>query len=1093
MTDHPDDTLLDDDVEEHDFNFDNEKEEALLADNEFDSFIEEHPKEESLHPNGASEIEHLDQEEDVLDIGIAEEDIVENELVSVPNTLDESVYFDSGNENIVDSDSITVAETGDEKVSEPEQISDVGNNEREGEMENDIPTVRSSAEDSLLDDEKHISSEKIEEISSKPTVISLRKQDKKSYDDLPDLAKVIELVQPHGTSRRRKHGKPLQPFVKKNRPPDFAKVNKHEDPNERNDRRSDYSYHRGGKDETRSNDESKRVYSFDGQSDTSMEIINQSQRVTEVRSSHNFVSEYKNFSTQSLIPRSDMRVERPIVTTVQITQERYQIAGDFQMIRPPMENSCQPLMRPFEQNRLFQPRGALPPSTSHQMPQPPGQFAGNHFPGVRPLMPPPNTDNYNRPILLPPRAPHPMPRRPLLPPSGPGLLPQPIRQRFPPHGGPPGQHNFVAPFMSPNGPPPAPAYHHNYQQNRSQFGLNSTPPFSQNFSRPPPFSQPPPSHNSATNGPYYSGNMPHMSNPNPADSNSIYQSRPPPPINPSGHFPRMPNDGSHSVMFQQSSQRVIRMPPLHSNVNENPQCVMNNSGGIGPPSSADYYVKESITTTSSAYLPPPVINQPPPPGVPACQSAATVPYGGDASHLGNNQVEYNRPSRDHYYADQFRDKYSHHPRDDYHFQNEKVSRDRDHDSQYLKRNSSSSINDDSSTKRYRYNYSNDKSNDDDEETEYRKKVEHQKKMREKFVQMKEEQRLKNQMQNFIQNNIKGVLQRREQLLRKNETDSNATTRFVNAKTKEDNYRSEEFTRNRNFSSVGNTGDKPCTKMSPPRKQFDVKKPLNNARNATYSGDETRASPPMTLRHQNNDAIKMKDVPERVKIDDEKNDVKNSTKQLHKVVKIKYKDGTVALKSFPVTGPTKRNTSSIDKSNAIDFLNVTVQEDDNNTNSTRRRMVISKQTSASGENNGASSRNENIIVESVRKGVTQSSVPLAQRFSNLKSTQKNETDQDSSMPVAVKSKNRLVISHEEKMRTVWIKNISPNTKTSLVQKIAATCGTIKRMSWIPGMGQYNEAKITFSTVDEAKKFIHNYHRKTIDTSLILVTSMLSDNK
>lgn len=39
---------------------------------------------------------------------------------------------------------------------------------------------------------------------------------------------------------------------------------------------------------------------------------------------------------------------------------------------------------------------------------------------------------------------------------------------------------------------------------------------------------------------------------------------------------------------------------------------------------------------------------------------------------------------------------------------------------------------------------------------YRKKVESQKKLREKFVQMKEEQRLKNQMQSFIQNNIKGI-------------------------------------------------------------------------------------------------------------------------------------------------------------------------------------------------------------------------------------------------------------------------------------------------------------------------------------------------
>lgn len=38
---------------------------------------------------------------------------------------------------------------------------------------------------------------------------------------------------------------------------------------------------------------------------------------------------------------------------------------------------------------------------------------------------------------------------------------------------------------------------------------------------------------------------------------------------------------------------------------------------------------------------------------------------------------------------------------------------------------------------------------------YCQKVESQKQLREKLVQMKEEQRLKNQMQNFIQNNIKG--------------------------------------------------------------------------------------------------------------------------------------------------------------------------------------------------------------------------------------------------------------------------------------------------------------------------------------------------
>lgn len=36
-----DDTLLEDDVEEHDFNFDNEKEDALLAETEFDTFVDE--------------------------------------------------------------------------------------------------------------------------------------------------------------------------------------------------------------------------------------------------------------------------------------------------------------------------------------------------------------------------------------------------------------------------------------------------------------------------------------------------------------------------------------------------------------------------------------------------------------------------------------------------------------------------------------------------------------------------------------------------------------------------------------------------------------------------------------------------------------------------------------------------------------------------------------------------------------------------------------------------------------------------------------------------------------------------------------------
>lgn len=298
-----------------------------------------------------------------------------------------------------------------------------------------------------------------------------------------------------------------------------------------------------------------------------------------------------------------------------------------------MENSCQPLIRPFERNRTFQSRGPLPPHATHQMPRLPGQLTGNGFHGIRSLMPSSNSDNYNRPALLAPRAPHPMHRRPLLPPSGPGLLPQPISQRFPPHAGPPPQHNFAPPFIGPGGSPAVLAHHHNYQQTRPQFGLNSAPTFPQNFSRPPPFSQPPPPLGSV-NGPYYMGNMPHMPNSGPPTPNSVYQNRPPP----LGHFQRMPNDNSHSVVFQQSSQRIIRMPPLHTNVNNNPQCVMNNTGGVAQPSSGDYYVKESITTTSSAYLPPPVTSQPPPPGIPSYQSTPTVSYRGDASSLENNQV-----------------------------------------------------------------------------------------------------------------------------------------------------------------------------------------------------------------------------------------------------------------------------------------------------------------------------------------------------------------------------------------------------------------------------------------------------------------------
>ena len=50
-----------------------------------------------------------------------------------------------------------------------------------------------------------------------------------------------------------------------------------------------------------------------------------------------------------------------------------------------------------------------------------------------------------------------------------------------------------------------------------------------------------------------------------------------------------------------------------------------------------------------------------------------------------------------------------------------------------------------------------KQSEDDDLKVYREKVEDQKRLREKYIQEKEEQRLKNQMQSFIQNNIRGML------------------------------------------------------------------------------------------------------------------------------------------------------------------------------------------------------------------------------------------------------------------------------------------------------------------------------------------------
>lgn len=134
-------------------------------------------------------------------------------------------------------------------------------------------------------------------------------------------------------------------------------------------------------------------------------------------------------------------------------------------------------------------------------------------------------------------------------------------------------------------------------------------------------------------------------------------------------------------------------------------------------------------------------------------------------------------------------------------------------------------------------------------------------------------------------------------MRKNEPENNPASRFVNVKTKDSNYRSEEPNRNRNQPSVCNVNDKLPEKISPTRKQIDNKYPLNNTRNSFHS-DDLRAPPAVTQHIQNSDAFKTKEVAERIKID-EKNDARSITKQLHKVVKIKYKDGTVALKSVNI--------------------------------------------------------------------------------------------------------------------------------------------------------------------------------------------------
>ena len=64
------------------------------------------------------------------------------------------------------------------------------NPENEDITESELPP-KTSLEDTLSDDNKHVPSAKNEETVVKPTVISLKKHDKKTYDDLPDLGKKI--------------------------------------------------------------------------------------------------------------------------------------------------------------------------------------------------------------------------------------------------------------------------------------------------------------------------------------------------------------------------------------------------------------------------------------------------------------------------------------------------------------------------------------------------------------------------------------------------------------------------------------------------------------------------------------------------------------------------------------------------------------------------------------------------------------------------------------------------------------------------------------------------------------------------------------
>lgn len=68
------------------------------------------------------------------------------------------------------------------------------------------------------------------------------------------------------------------------------------------------------------------------------EEIGHMQKVTSEDSFRDIVSEVRNFPMQPLLASKEIRDERSVLTTVQITEKRYQIASDFRIIRPSLRN-----------------------------------------------------------------------------------------------------------------------------------------------------------------------------------------------------------------------------------------------------------------------------------------------------------------------------------------------------------------------------------------------------------------------------------------------------------------------------------------------------------------------------------------------------------------------------------------------------------------------------------------------------------------------------------------------------------------------------------------------------------------------------------